>query len=213
MITIRDLSVYDSLPVPYGNYDGLIIRCYNGNGKDAAFEIHKAGAQSAGKPWWAYAFYNFNYTALKQVQDVVDILKVNSGDLPCAFDVEEWGGHIFPARDVLLQNLQVIYSNYKALTGKNCQFYMNPSAIHYLKPIPDWLLNCPLWIAHWGAPHPDFEPWAKWTFWQKSGEPDLSVFNGTDAEYWTYVNASPPIDKLAVLWRENTTHHPDWNWK
>src|SRR5512139_1703715 len=148
MVLIRDLSVYDQLPVPYGEYDGLIIRCFNGSYKDDKYEIHKAGAKAAGKPFWPYMFYNFNYPALPQIQTVLAIIQGDSGNLPLAIDVEQWAGHVFPARDVLLNNMQVLYANYFAATGKHPFFYMNPAAIHYLKPIPGWLANCPLWIAN-----------------------------------------------------------------
>ena len=156
MVLIRDLSVYDSPPVPYGDYDGLIIRCFNGQYKDDKFELHKAGAKAADKPWWAYSFYNFHFPPLPQVQAAINILQGDSGNLPLAFDVEEWQNpkgvwHRFPPRIELLDNLHVLYSTYYSWSGKNPFFYMNPAAIHYIKPIPGWLANCPLWIAHWGV--------------------------------------------------------------
>jgi hypothetical protein len=194
MVLIRDLSVYDSPPVPYADYDGLIIRCFNGSFKDAKFDLHKAGAKLAGKPWWPYMFYNFLYPALPQMQAVLAILQGDSGNLPLAIDVEQWGGHQFPARDILLDNLQILYATYHAAIGKAPFYYLNPAAIHYLKPIPGWLANCPLWVAHWGTTNPDYEPWPRWTFQQYQGDPDYSRFNGTDAEYWEYVNGvEPPL--------------------
>src|SRR4030042_6188918 len=90
MVLIRDLSIYDSLPVRYGDYDGFVIRCWNGSYKDAKFEIHKAGAKAAGKPWWVYMFFNFLYPVLPQIKTVIEIVKDDPGNLPLAFDVEEW---------------------------------------------------------------------------------------------------------------------------
>ena len=197
-IIIRDLSVYDPLPVAYGSYDGFVIRCFNGSIKDARFDLHKAGAVIADKIWWAYAFYNFLYPAEPQAQAVINILDEEPGALPVAFDVEEWGGHQYPGRDILLNGLFTLYDKYGTATNKICQFYMNPATIHYLKPIPSWLLACPLWLAHWGISQPDYEPWAKWTFWQYAGEPDLNRFNGTDSEYRDYVNGDEAPEPLRV---------------
>jgi len=70
---------------------------------------------------------------------------------------------------------------------------MNPATIHYLKPIPAWLLACIMWIAHWDVAVPDSEPWV-WTFWQYksyAGE-DFNAFNGTDEEYQEYVSIILP---------------------
>ena len=191
MVLIRDISVYDADPIDYGSYDGLIIRCFNGSVKDAKYDKHKAGAKAAGKPFWPYMFFNFLYPALPQIHEVLNIIQGDSGNLPLAIDVEQWAGHLFPERSILLANLQSIRDAYYAVMGKSPQFYMNPAAIHYLKPIPAWLLNCPLWIAHWGAGVPDYEPWQYYTFWQYQGEPDYNRYGGTDAQYWAYVGGIP----------------------
>lgn len=191
MVLIRDISVYDD-NVPYASYDGLIIRCFNGASKDTKFDLHVAGAEVANKPWWAYSFYNFLYPAAPQVEATINILRNEQFRLPVAFDLEEWAGHKYPPRDELLDNLKVLHDGWYAFDGDHCQFYMNPATIHYLKPIPEWLLACPLWLAHWGVSVPDYEPWSKWLFWQYHGEPDLNAFNGTDAEYWELVGNEVP---------------------
>lgn len=187
MALIRDLSIYDIGYIPYGEYDGLVIRCYNGSEKDSKFETHKSGAIIVGKPWWAYAFYNFLYDPAPQVTAVMNILHDEPGALPVYWDVEEWGGHKYPPREQLLDNLKVLFNGVVNATGKMPGYYMNPATIHYLKPVPSWLLGCPLWVAHWGVNVPDFGPWARWTFHQYSGEPDYSSFNGSEAEYQAYV--------------------------
>jgi len=197
MVLIRDLSIYDTGVIPYGDYDGLIIRCFNGSVKDTKFELHKTGSIIAGKPWWPYAFFNFLYPVLPQVDAVINILRSDPGALSVAWDVEEWGGHTYPGRDTLLANMRILHDEIFKEFGKPPQFYMNPATIHYLKPIPPWLTNCPLWIAHWGVNIPDFEPWSHWQFWQYRGEPDLNKFNGTDEEYWAYVGKPVPLpDKV-----------------
>jgi len=190
---IRDLSVYDTSPINYGAYDGFIPRCYSGRSKDTLFETHKAGARQAGKPWWPYAFYNFNYPAAPQVYDVNAILQPDPGALPVFWDVEEWGSYRYPARAVLIANLKVLHDGTLSGCGKKPGYYMNPATIHYLKPIPQWLIECPLWIANWGVSRPDFEPWQNYQFWQYHGEPDLNCYSGTEAEYWAFFGGQPPV--------------------
>ena len=202
MVLIRDLSHWDDQPINYGEYDGLIIRCYSGIKKDDLFDKHVTGAEIAVKPWWPYSFYDFRYPAEPQVKAALAILGDEAGYLPLMFDVEEWRywDYVkeewvwirYPGRIPLLNGLNILYQDYLDATGKICQFYVNPATIHYLKPVPDWLLSCTLHIAHWGMVNPDYEPWPKWTFHQYQGEPDLNRFNGTDEEYWKYIGGTPP---------------------
>ena len=199
MVLIRDLSHWDTEPVPYGDYDGVIPRCYNGQVKDGKFDLHRSGAIIADTPWWPYSFYDFRYPAAPQVTEALSILGDEQGCLSLAFDVEEWkwwDGQQwiyvkYPGRLPLLNGMKTLHDGYKNAIGKTPQFYMNPATIHYLKPVPDWLLACPLWIANWGVYAPDYEPWQKWTFWQYEGDPDWNSFNGTDEEYWALVGGQP----------------------
>lgn len=200
LVRIVDVSGWDD-PIDYGEYDGVIPRCWNGSVKDSMFEIHKAGAKAAGVPWWAYAFYNFKKPAMPQAQAVASILAVDKGNIPPYWDVEEWRYWDeatqtwvyvkYPARDILLGGMFTLYDTYKTMTGLTSGFYLNPATIHYLKPIPSWLLLCPEWIAHWGVSNPDYEPWLTFTFHQYEGEPDHSKFYDTDEKYWAYVKGTP----------------------
>lgn len=198
-VRIVDVSSWDD-PIQYGEYEGVIPRCYTGTSKDTKFEIHKIGAKAAGKPWWAYSFYNFLFPAAPQARAVADILSPDKGNIPPYWDVEEWRywngqewiWHKYPGREPLLDGMFTLYDTYKTLTGLATGFYLNPATVHYLKPIPSWLLLCSQWLAHWGTNNPDYEPWNHYTFHQYEGEPDHSRFFGTDAEYLAYVNGTPP---------------------
>lgn len=200
-VRIVDVSSWDE-PIQYGDYEGVIPRCYNGTAPDSKFIMHRDGAKAAGKPWWAYSFYNFLKPASPQAIAVANILIPDKGNLPPYWDVEEWRywdgtqwiWNRYPGRTILLDGMKALYDTYKSITSLSTGFYMNPATIHYLKPIPDWLLGCALWLAHWGVINPDYEPWLHYTFHQYEGEPDHSHYFGTDSEYWNYVqNISPPL--------------------
>lgn len=199
LVRIRDLSGWDPNPIQYGDYDGIIARCYNGTAPDGKFEMHRDGTKAAGRPWWAYSFFNFLFPAAPQAKAVAEILASDPGNLPPYWDVEEWRywdgekwvWHRYPGRQPLLDGMFTLYDTYKKLTGLTTGFYLNPSTVHYLKPIPSWLLTCPEWIAHWGTNNPDYEPWIHHTFHQYEGEPDHSSYFASDDEYWAYVNGTP----------------------
>jgi hypothetical protein len=210
----RDLSKYDLKPYASGldvidcsPYDFVIPRCYDGTRPDPKYTVNREAAKSANKPWWPYAFYDFRYAAIPQVNAIWDIINGDQGWSSLMFDVEEWryknliGQWVdvkFPPRANLLIGMQQLHDTYIAKAGKKPKFYMNPAAIHYLKPIPSWLLACEIHVADWRLnPLPDFEPWSKWTLWQYRGDPDLSWFNGTFAEFsqWLF----PPIPPILTL--------------
>jgi GH25 family lysozyme M1 (1,4-beta-N-acetylmuramidase) len=205
----RDLSKYDLKPYASGldvidcsSYDFVIPRCYDGTHPDPKYTVNRDAAKNAGKPWWPYSFYDFRYPAVPQANAVWNIIKDEQGNSSLMYDVEEWDYknllgvtvHVkFPPRANLLIGMQQLRDIYNGSSGKNPKFYMNPAAIHYLKPIPPWLLACEIHVADWRLnPLPDFEPWPKWTLWQYDGDPDLNLFNGTYAEFGAWLGQSPP---------------------
>lgn len=194
---IRDLSKYDYIKyasdarsIDFGLYDGLIIRVYDGTDPDPMFTANKNGAIATGKPWFPYQFYDWFFPARPQVHAALDLLGIDRGCQPAAFDVEQWNGYAYPAREKLLAGMFDLYDEYLKATSQICQFYLNVSCMIYLSPIPDWLAACPLWIADWrGQANPGpLIGWKTWRYWQVQGDPDLSRFNGT-------------MDQFNALWK------------
>lgn len=210
----RDISKYDRV-VDFNEFDFYIIRAYSGVAVDPKYHTW---TEACSRPNFPYAFYDFRYRAAPQAIDFWEIVK---GDCPpvLAFDVEEWGKvpfkHSFPPRLNLLAGLKELVDQLSQLTGMLPMSYMNPAAIKYLMPIPDWLLACPLWIAHWEykptllnklmfwkkpkpaavATFPSYAPWNKWTVHQTQGEPDLNWFNGTKGELIEWLYGPPPPEQ------------------
>jgi GH25 family lysozyme M1 (1,4-beta-N-acetylmuramidase) len=209
----RDLSKYDLKPYASGldvidcsPYDFVIPRCYDGTHPDPKYAVNRDAAKNAGRPWWPYSFYDFRYPAVPQVNAIWEIIKGDPGRSSLMFDVEEWryknllGQWVdvkFPPRANLLIGMQQLHDTYITKAGKKPKWYMNPAAIHYLKPIPPGLLDCEIHVADWRLnPLPDFEPWPKWTLWQWQGDPDLNWFNGTYDEFNAWLGQIPPVPTL-----------------
>ena len=195
-----DVSKYEPNPVniDWGAYDFGIVRAFDGVTADPLFKQHRDYVRASGIPWWCYSFYDFRYDAKRQAQRTVELIQEDPGCLPVAFELEEWGKPPFkvefPPRVRLLTGLGNLINEYYRLTNKKPFIYLNPDAINHLSPVPDWLLNCPLWIAHWYAVNPKYTPWVEWTLWQWRGEPDHSWFNGTKEELAAYIqfHGNPP---------------------
>ena len=197
-MTIRDISKYDegwkSVPIYWDQYQGFMIRCYDGGTRDPWYDRHVLKAKEYGKAWWPYAFYDFRYPADNQIAEILEIVRPDPGNAPTCFDVEEWGANKFPERSVLLNGMNVLFRGYKTDQGHNPQWYLSPVVIDYLRPVPSWLTECQLHIAHWKTFYPDFAPWGTWTVQQTQGDPDYNRFNGTDEQFynWLLTKPAPP---------------------
>lgn len=211
MITIRDVSKYDypqysrgAIPPDFTQYDAYIIRVFDGVDQDPMFETSVASCEAAGKPWWPYQFYDWFFWAKPQVDKAQAILTGHSYKLTTMYDMEQWdngdpNGNPYPPRLNLLQGMKDLYDEHTLKTGKLPIWYMNVDAINYLRPIPSWMTDCMLHVADWrNIQVPGFAPWAKWTFRQYQGDPDLSHFNGSDAEFQALINPTPPEPPVGI---------------
>jgi hypothetical protein len=185
---IQDISEYDKT-VSFTTYDAYIIRTYDGTEPDKKYHQWRDACILANKPFIHYCFYDWFYPAQDQVTKA---LKVAS-DKRYAFDVEKWLDYEYPKRTNLLSGMKELHDTYLSLTGNISMFYFNVDCLAYLKPIPDWLLACPLWIADWrGNKVPYFAPFDHYTVWQVQGNPDLNEFNPL-VNFEEFFGTAPPI--------------------
>jgi GH25 family lysozyme M1 (1,4-beta-N-acetylmuramidase) len=202
---IQDVSEYDT-SVSFTAHDGYIIRTYDGTEPDKKVHQWRDACAAAGKPFIYYAFYDWFYPAPDQVEKALAV----ASDKRYAFDVERWLNYQYPKRANLLAGMKQLCDTYKTATGKTAIFYFNVECLLYLKPIPDWLLACPLWIADWrGNPKPYIAPFADYAMWQQSEDPDLSVLNPNLKLDEFFEVKPPPLSKVDILWREAGLH--GWN--
>jgi lysozyme len=169
-------------------------------GVDSTFYKSRQACIDRQIPWAAYHFYDYRYRASQQVPHFIEVLgndkKQQPYMLPPIIDFEPVydypnGERVmvpFPSRENLLASFHSMFTSLYRVYGRYPIFYTNPACIKILKPVPNWLLTLPLWIAAYTlAPVPIYAPWPKWSFWQHSesgvipgitGKVDLNRFNG-----------------------------------
>lgn len=144
--------------VPWSNYDFGIVRSTYGVRRDKKTEQHAARIREAGIPLGLYHFFLPNQSIEDQIAkflEVASLVKLGEGDiLPC-IDVEAYPDQfkgtvpthwvdVCPAWEPKLLEFA------KGLEEKfgQCVFYITQRDWHLLGK-PEWVLKCPLWVAHY----------------------------------------------------------------
>jgi lysozyme len=145
---------------------------------DSTFNPNRKGCKSVNLPWGAYHFWEETTTGVVQANHFLSVLNGDYGQLPPCLDFEPFYIGQHPSRLGALSSIKSFVETVEQRTGIKPIFYSNPDHINFLKPVPDWLLNCGLWIADYSSPViPDFEPWKSWVMWQFS---DAGTLEGID---------------------------------
>jgi lysozyme len=189
--------------------DGVYLKATQGTWlKDNVFEKYRKGCESVSLPWGAYHFYESASTGLAQANYFIDAFNGNYGQLPPCLDYEPVNR---PARTAGLASIKSFMTVFEDKTGKKPIFYSNPDNIHFLKPIPDWLLGYGLWLANYKVDVPDVEPWAKYVMWQFSdagsieGIDDAVDMNWAQDDFVSHVT-QPELtleQKVEKLWNDH----------
>ena len=163
---------------------------------DPLYVTNRSGAQANGIWTGAYHFARPDATpndAIAEADHFVDTVKLGSGDLLPALDLEQSGGLTIPD---LQTWVATFLEEVRARTGIRAMIYTSPAFWKKYMGDSRALADAgykTLWIAHWGvsAPTVAASNWGGrgWTFWQYSncgkvsgitGCVDLDRFNGTD---------------------------------
>jgi len=162
----------------------------------------------------AYHFLDYSRPIIPQVAGFLNLFRDDPPELPFALDFEylkrygSFPSH-YKALDWLHPGVEYIQKQ-----GYRPMIYTNWGTIKYtLSPVPTWLLDIPLWVAHWLKKKPPFSmfrdnnpinrepnynPWWDWTFWQytdkgdgiangmESKQLDMNYFNGSLEELITF---------------------------
>jgi lysozyme len=170
------------------NFKFVFIKASQGSWPDVKFKINWANAKSAGLLRGAYLFYDYRINARAQGKFFLSLLAGDLGELPPVIDAEPVPGVAFPDRSAYLAALKDLVELFTAAYGRAPLIYSNPATLTQLKPIPSWLLACPLWIAHYGVNAPNPMAWPRWSFWQFTDRLDGLASGVTskqlDGNYW-----------------------------
>ncbi len=161
-----------------------------------------------------YHYFDFRYRGIDQAKHFINTIKGRLGFAQWN-DIEEvrewkdgkWTVVPFPPRTTWLAGLKEFHNSATDLLGHQVGVYLRPSIIKYLAPIPDWMLELPLWIAHWQVNDPNHYPWSEWKFWQYVGDVgivpgikggcDLNYFNGTVDDFRKFIG-QPPLPPMTI---------------
>jgi lysozyme len=134
----------------------------------------------------AYHFGHPNVSAVSQASHFISVVRPRTGDLQLVLDIESADGRT-PAQ--VWSWVQSFIAEVQRRTGRPGIIYTGYYFWRDQVGNPSSNLNCPLWIARYGASAPLVpRAWSTWTFWQYSstgsvlgvsGNCDLDYFNGS----------------------------------
>lgn len=202
--------------------DFLIIRAQGAGKIDRRFRVHQTFAEKQGIPWGADMYLGYApgcMSGLDQAKILWETIEAGgrSWQLPPEIDVEhqpreyDASGRVKsywqPEKDFLARWLEPAVKYLQDKLGYAPMIYCSPRIIkewfsaNYSKTPPEWLLGCPLHIAHYGVAMPQVRYWLTWAFWQSSDTMDwkglqsvcLERFNGTKEELdnWLHYFGTP----------------------
>lgn len=197
-----------------------LFRGYFDDQFDKTFPTYHEGAVKAGILRGVYHFVDYRDQAEQQGGYLADLYKQYPCEAGTWCDLEYYNLFGTFTRNNILNWLYRYFSTVEAKTGRVCGLYANANMVaSVLKPVPRWLLEKPLWIAHWGngLTAPLIGEWASWVFWQwtdkgdgvahgvSSKGLDLDRYNGTlsDLRKWCGLDEITPTltleDRIARL--------------
>jgi lysozyme len=183
----------------------IFIKASQNTYPDEDFAYNWQAAKAAGLLRGAYHFYDYRYRADKQAEYLWSLIADDPGELPPVLDVEPFWQPV-PGRLALLAGLRDFFNVIDRLAGRKCLLYSNPATLLSFKPLPIWVLEHPLWVAHYGVAKPNPCGWIKWHFWQytdrldgaaygmESKQLDGNYYSGTldELRAWAGVDTQPP---------------------
>ena len=179
MIKGVDISRYQT-PVNFatmkaGGIEFAIFRGYFDTIADKTFPVYHADAVKEGLIRGVYHFVDYRDNPVSQAA----LLGLLYNQYPCEAgawcDLEYYQPFGTFTRANILSWLYRYFSEVEDKTGRVCGLYANANMVaSVLKPVPRWLLEKPLWIAHWGnsLTAPLIGEWPSWVFWQHTDKGD-----------------------------------------
>lgn len=195
----------------------VIIRAGQNVSRDPDWRYNWGKAGEAGLLRGAYWIHDYRQAGIIQARSYVEVLRSYPCEIPAWWDLEyvpRWGGR--PLRSNLLPALKDALSVVEDFLQRKPVLYTNPDMLlNILRPVPDWLVQYPLAIAHYKVQAPDCGPWLKWHFWQytnkgsgalygvESAEIDLDWWNGDEKSLREWCGLDQPETVSLPEWAVN----------
>ena len=167
----------------------VFVKVSQGNWRDARFAVNWQGARDAGLLRGGYMFYDYRQSPAVNLDTFRAALEDDPGELPPAVDIEPISGVPMPSQRNMIAALEPVIKGLADWRGRAPLVYSNPATWFYLRPLPQWLADCPLWIAHYGVSNPSVpSEFGDWRFWQWTDRMDGPRFGTAskqlDGDYW-----------------------------
>jgi GH25 family lysozyme M1 (1,4-beta-N-acetylmuramidase) len=196
-------------------------------------DYRDASAKVNGLLRGSYWFYDARDYIRDQCLKYWTAIKDAGLDMPPVMDWETWSVKSIAttrwSRTFFLSLINEFLDRMDQYYGKLSMFYTNPGWLHYLSPLPDWLIKHPLWIAYYGPesylkPSTGMFGYPEWKIWQdgtpsiglevgvESKEIDRNWFGGTrqELEQWLGITQTPEPtmeEKINLLWAAHPELH------
>lgn len=176
------------------DYQFVFIKASEGKTyKDEAFDRNYQQARKAGLMVGAYHFFRKNRTGEEQADNMLEVIKGKTFDLPLVIDLEDdWGNGATVDRKMALNRVMDMIQRLKD-KGYSVMIYTNFDG--YNKYYKDMLGDNDLWLCSFTSP--DLLPHMPHRIQQFShegsvkgveGKVDLNVFRGTKKEWKKYLD-------------------------
>lgn len=152
-----------------------IFRGYFSSIADNTFPGYYNDAGKAGIVRGVYHFVDYRDQPERQAGYLATLYNQYPCEAGTWCDLEYYSAFGTIMRTNILDWLKRYFGEVENKTGKVCGLYANADMVaRILKPVPGWLLEKPLWIAHWGSnlSAPTIGEWKKWVFWQYTDKGD-----------------------------------------
>lgn len=194
------------------------IRATNGTATDTQFWANWPEAKEAGILRGAYHYYRARVEPELQVNNFVNVVGSDLGELPPVLDCED------QAEPFTIAHLRETLDLIETAFGRKPIVYTNFNWWNQHVGVVDWASDYDLWVANWGVDEPLIPPgWDMWHFWQwtsdgdgptwGAGSPriDLDYWHGTLAELQAYAEWPPqPLWNKTVVLLPNNTNLVTW---
>ena len=201
----------------HGERFAICRSSYGLNTVDKTFLPNVNGAREAGLLTGSYHFFLADQDPLEQARKYYS-LAYEYTDLWPVIDIEASGFKGVSTSEVLA-SAEAFVAESQRLWCQNVFVYVNYSDWMALgNPVDSPLVDCPLWVAHYGVSKPLMPPpWRErgWTLWQWDGDKGQRLPDGRDSDFVWF--AGNTVEELRTLTRsacavEVPPPHPTYDW-
>lgn len=156
------------------------------SGRDEQFRRNWSEARRVGIQRMAYHYFVNNTSGLPQIENMLNVLGRDLGEIEMVLDVERASGQIVPDVNRNTREIAIWLDECQKRTGIRPIIYTNKSAWDSCTNVPAWSSTYKLWHAQYtNAVTPKVNlPWTSCAIWQFSNGGNLAGTSPLDLNRW-----------------------------